>query len=102
MSTMTSLSNEPPTPEMSSLNRPTGLLPLVALVTVVVGVALFIMATIAAHLVRTDLNPLIEPLSLYALGATGWIMTTAKTAVGLAGLAVAASARGLFIMVGSV
>ena len=62
-----------------------------------VGVVIFIVATIAAHLARTDLNPLIDPVSLYSLGDTGWIMTTGKVAVGLAGLSVLASSRGLSI-----
>ena len=62
-----------------------------------VGVVVFIVATIVAHLARTDLNPLVEPVSLYCLGDTGWIMTVAKVAVGLAGLSVLASSRGLSI-----
>jgi Protein of unknown function (DUF998) len=94
--TQTSPSQPPTTPETPSAALPPRRLPMAALITLV-GVLVFIIATIAAHLVRTDLNPLIEPVSLYALGGTGWIMTTAKTAVGLAGLAVAASARGLSV-----
>ena len=61
------------------------------------GVVVFLAATIAVHLARTDLNLLSDPVSRYALGATGWLMTTAFVAAGLAGLLVVASAQKLSI-----
>jgi Protein of unknown function (DUF998) len=86
-----------PRPVLGS-NTPTGrpAMPLTGYGTAA-GVVVFLAATIAVHLARTDLNLLSDPVSLYALGATGWLMTTAVVAAGLAGLLVVASAQKLSI-----
>jgi Protein of unknown function (DUF998) len=60
-----------------------------------VGVGVFVLATIAAHLAHPELSPLVEPVSLYARGAGGWLMATAFIAIGLTGLWISAVATGL-------
>ena len=60
-----------------------------------VGVGVFVLATIAAHLAHPELSPLVEPVSLYAHGAGGWLMATAFIAIGLTGLWISAVATGL-------
>jgi hypothetical protein len=62
------------------------------------GVIVFVVATIGVHLLRPDLDPVVDPVSLYALGAWGWLWATALVAVGLAGLSVVASAEGLSVV----
>jgi uncharacterized protein len=61
------------------------------------GAVVFVVATIAVHLFRMDLNPLRDPVSLYALGEGGWLQSVALIAVGLAGLSVVGSSGGLSV-----
>jgi Protein of unknown function (DUF998) len=67
--------------------------PLTTVVTTV-GVGVFVAATIAAQFAHPELNPRVEPVSLYAVGAGGWLMTTAFISVGLVGLWITAVATG--------
>jgi hypothetical protein len=59
-----------------------------------VGVGVFVATTIVAHLAHPDLSPLVEPVSLYARGAGGWLMATAFVSIGLTGLWITAVAAG--------
>jgi hypothetical protein len=63
-----------------------------------IGIAVFVITTAVAHLVRTELDPLTEPISLYAHGEAGWLITVALLSIGAAGLAVAAAARSLSVV----
>jgi hypothetical protein len=59
-----------------------------------VGVGGFVAMTIVAHLAHPDLDPLVEPVSLYARGAGGWSMATAFIIIGLTGLWITAVTTG--------
>ena len=41
------------------------------------GIAYFVLAIVALHFLRPDLNPIQQPTSAYAVGPYGWIMASA-------------------------
>jgi hypothetical protein len=86
-----------PSGRSTTTARPGGRLAVLGWVTTT-GVVVFLVSTIVVHLVRSDLDPVVDPASLYALGAAGWLWATALVAVGLAGLSVVASAEGLSVV----
>jgi hypothetical protein len=48
------------------------------------GITYFVLSIIALHFLRPDLNPIQHPTSAYAVGAYGWLMTSAFFSVSLA------------------
>lgn len=58
-----------------------------------VGVACFVLAVVALHLLRGDLNPIQHTISEYSLGKFGWLMRTAFACLGIGTVATAASLR---------
>lgn len=59
----------------------------------VAGLSAFVVAVLALHGLRADLNPGGHTISEYSLGRDGWLMRAAFVALGVAALATAASFR---------
>jgi hypothetical protein len=55
----------------------------------IVGIADFLLNIAALHFVRPDVNPVLEPISNYAVGPYGFLFTAAAIGGGLAALALA-------------
>ena len=53
----------------------------------IVGVADFLLLLAALHFLRPDVNPVVEPMSNYAVGPYGFLFTAADIGYGLAALA---------------
>ncbi len=53
----------------------------------IVGIADFLLNIAALHFVRPDVNPVLEPMSTYAVGPYGFLFTAADIGGGLAALA---------------
>lgn len=53
----------------------------------IVGIADFLLNIAALHFVRPDVNPVLEPMSNYAVGPYGFLLTAADIGGGLAALA---------------
>src|ERR687890_2661830 len=53
----------------------------------IVGVADFLLILAALHFVRPDVNPVSEPMSNYAVGPYGFLLTAADIGIGLAAFA---------------
>jgi hypothetical protein len=53
----------------------------------IVGIADFLLNVAALHVVRPDVNPVLEPISNYAVGPYGFLLTAADIGLGLAALA---------------
>ncbi len=53
----------------------------------IVGIADFLLNIAALHFVRPDVNPVLEPMSNYAVGPYGFLFTAANIGGGLAALA---------------
>src|SRR5919112_5523406 len=53
----------------------------------IVGIASYLLNLAALHFLRTDVNPVVEPVSNYAVGAYGFLSTAANIGGGLAALA---------------
>jgi len=53
----------------------------------IVGIAGYLLNLAALHFLRTDVNPVVEPVSNYAVGAYGFLSTAANIGGGLAALA---------------
>jgi hypothetical protein len=60
----------------------------------IVGIADYLLNIAALHFLRTDVNPVFEPVSNYAVGAHGFLFIAADFGSGLAALALA---LGLFV-----
>jgi hypothetical protein len=71
--------------EIQGRSRVTGFLALLA----IVGIADFLLNIAALHFVRPDVNPVLEPMSNYAVGPYGFLFTAADIGGGLAALAMA-------------
>ena len=56
-------------------------------------VVTFALLVFVLHVLRTDLDPVEDYLSYYAVGRHGWLMVTAFVALGLGGLALAVGLR---------
>ena len=85
MPTKLSDTNPPTTTKESQegRSRATVLLALIA----VVGMAGYLLNLAALHFVRPDVNPVLEPISNYAVGPYGFLFTAASIGIGLAALA---------------
>ena len=66
-----------------TMSRVTGVLALLA----IVGIVDFLLNVAALHFVRPDVNPMLEPMSNYAVGPYGFLLTAADIGYGLAALA---------------
>ena len=53
----------------------------------VVGIADFLLTLVALHVLRPDVNPVLEPISNYAVGPYGFLLTAANIGIGLAAFA---------------
>jgi hypothetical membrane protein len=53
----------------------------------IVGIVAFLLNVATLHLVRPDVNPVLEPMSNYAVGPYGFLLTAADIGGGLAALA---------------
>jgi hypothetical protein len=53
----------------------------------IVGVAVCLLNFTALHFLRPDVNPVVEPMSNYAVGPYGFLLTAADFGLGLAALA---------------
>jgi hypothetical protein len=53
----------------------------------IVGIAVYLLNLAALHFLRPDVNPMLEPMSNYAVGPYGFLLTTADIGLGLAALA---------------
>jgi hypothetical protein len=53
----------------------------------IAGIAGYLLNLAALHFLRTDVNPVVEPVSNYAVGAYGFLSTAANIGGGLAALA---------------
>jgi hypothetical protein len=53
----------------------------------IVGIAAFLLNLSALHFLRPDVNPVLEPLSNYAVGPYGFLLTAADIGIGLAAFA---------------
>jgi hypothetical protein len=71
--------------EIQGRSRVTGFLALLA----IVGLADFLLNIAVLHFVRPDVNPMLEPISNYAVGPYGFLLTAAAIGGGLAALALA-------------
>jgi hypothetical protein len=69
--------------ETQGRSRVTGFFALLA----IVGIADFLLNITALHFVRPDVNPVLEPISNYAVGPYGFLFTVADIGGGLAALA---------------
>src|SRR5688500_17426916 len=54
---------------------------------VIVGIAVFLLLLAALHFLRPDINLVVEPMSNYAVGPFGFLVTAADIGYGLAALA---------------
>jgi hypothetical protein len=54
-----------------------------------IGTAVFVLTTVALHIVQPELSPLDEAMSYYVHGAHGWLMSVALLAIGVGSLALA-------------
>jgi hypothetical protein len=52
----------------------------------IVGIAAFLLSLAALHFLRPDVNPVLEPMSNYAVGPYGFLLTAADIGSGLAAL----------------
>jgi Protein of unknown function (DUF998) len=64
----------------------------------IVGIAGYLLNLAALHFLRTDVNPVVEPVSNYAVGAYGFLSTAANIGGGLAALALT---LGLYLSIAS-
>jgi hypothetical protein len=64
----------------------------------IVGIAGYLLNLAALHFLRTDVNPMVEPVSNYAVGAYGFLSTAANIGSGLAALALT---LGLYLSIAS-
>ena len=64
----------------------------------IVGIAGYLLNLAALHFLRTDVNPIVEPVSNYAVGAYGFLSTAANIGSGLAALALT---LGLYLSIAS-
>ena len=64
----------------------------------IVGIAGYLLNLAALHFLRTDVNPMVEPVSNYAVGAYGFLSTAANIGGGLAALALT---LGLYLSIAS-
>lgn len=55
----------------------------------IIGYSYFLVAIIALHFLRPNLNPMTNSVSEYAIGPYGWLITTSIVAVGVSTLALA-------------
>ena len=53
----------------------------------IVGIAVYLLNLAALHFLRPDVNPILEPMSNYAVGPYGFLLTAADIGGGLAALA---------------
>lgn len=53
----------------------------------------FLLFLVAAHVAKSDLDPSWQPISAYALGSFGWLMTAAFASWGVSGLALCVALR---------
>ena len=53
----------------------------------IVGIAVYLLNLAALHFVRPDVNPVLDPMSNYAVGPYGFLLTAADIGLGLAALA---------------
>jgi hypothetical membrane protein len=65
-----------------------GVTMILALLTIV-GIADFLLSFTALHFLRPDVNPVLEPMSNYAVGPYGFLLTAADIGLSLAALALA-------------
>src|SRR5919112_3396408 len=65
-----------------------GVTMVLALITIV-GIADFLLSFTALHFLRPDVNPVLEPMSNYAVGPYGFLLTAADIGLSLAALALA-------------
>jgi hypothetical protein len=77
-----------------TLSRVTMILALLA----IVGIVDFLLNVAALHFVRPDVNPVLEPVSNYAVGPYGFLFTAADIGLGLAALALT---FGLYLSIAS-
>src|ERR671921_2650135 len=68
-----------------SMSRVTMILALIT----IVGIADFLLSFTALHFLRPDVNPVLEPMSNYAVGPYGFLLTAADIGLFLAALALA-------------
>src|SRR5215203_2280964 len=66
-----------------TMSRVTMILALVA----IVGIVEFLLNVAVLHFLRPDVNPVLEPMSNYAVGPYGFLFTAADIGLGLAALA---------------
>jgi hypothetical protein len=64
----------------------------------IVGIAGYLLNLAALHFLRTDVNPMVEPVSNYAVGAYGFLSTAANIGSGSAALALT---FGLYLSIAS-
>src|SRR5215210_8242161 len=64
----------------------------------IVGIADFLLNIAALHFLRPDVNPVLEPVSNYAVGPYGFLFTAADIGLGLAALALT---FGLYLSIAS-
>src|ERR687898_2149830 len=55
----------------------------------IVGIADFLLNVAALHFLRPDVNPVLEPMSNYAVGPYGFLLTVADIGLSLAAIALA-------------
>ena len=53
----------------------------------IVGIAVYLLNLAALHFLRPDVNPVLDPMSNYAVGPYGFLLTAADIGLGLAALA---------------
>jgi hypothetical protein len=53
----------------------------------IIGIAVYLLNLAALHFLRPDVNPVLEPMSIYAVGPYGFLLTAADIGGGLAALA---------------
>ena len=53
----------------------------------IVGIAVFLLNVAVLHFLRLDVNPMLDPMSNYAVGPYGFLLTAADIGLGLAALA---------------
>jgi hypothetical membrane protein len=53
----------------------------------IVGIAVYLLNLAALHFLRPDVNPMLDPVSTYAVGPYGFLFTVADIGLGLAALA---------------
>src|SRR5829696_5694099 len=82
----TKLSNTNKAATMMESQGRSGVIRVLALLAIV-GVADFLLNLTALHFLRPDVNPVLEPISNYAVGPYGFLFTAADIGSGLAALA---------------